>query len=96
MVGDWMSNAHEVTLPDGEKILILSDDDKQNILNTAKLAAGGFALLYDFDVDVAANEAEEAVENNAVWAAIPATIFVLGKLYTAYQVYQDIQDLKSG
>lgn len=66
MVGDWMSNAHEVTLPDGEKILILSDEDKQKILNTAKLTAGSFALLYDFDVDTAANEAGVVVENNAI------------------------------
>ncbi|ANB92123.1 hypothetical protein MOVS_09220 [Moraxella ovis] len=65
MVGDWMSNAHEVTLPDGEKVLILSDEDKQKILNTAKLAAGSIALLYDFDVDTAANEALVAVRWNA-------------------------------
>lgn len=67
MVGDWMANKHEVTLPDGEKVLILSDEDKQKILNTAKLTAGSIALLYDFDVDAAANEAEEAVENNALY-----------------------------
>ncbi|MDH2274531.1 polymorphic toxin-type HINT domain-containing protein, partial [Moraxella porci] len=96
MVGDWMANKHEVTMDDGEKILILSDEETQKILNTAKLTAGSVALLYGFDVDTAVGSAEEAVENNAVWAAIPATIFVLGKLYTAYQVYQDIQDLKSG
>ncbi|MPX07433.1 hypothetical protein C0133_08570 [Moraxella catarrhalis] len=45
---------------------------------------------------MAAGVAAEAVENNAVWAAIPAIIYVLDKAYTAYQVYQDIQDLKSG
>ncbi|UNU72755.1 DUF637 domain-containing protein [Moraxella nasovis] len=66
MVGDWMTNKHEVTLPDGEKALILSDEDKQKILNTAKLAAGGFALLYDFDVDTAANEAGVAARWNAL------------------------------
>ncbi|NSM10505.1 hypothetical protein G5C01_03845 [Moraxella bovoculi] len=58
--------------------------------------ASSIVLLYDFDVDTAANEAGVAVENNAVWTAIPAIIYVLDKAYTAYQVYQDIQDLKSG
>ncbi|WP_228157866.1 two-partner secretion domain-containing protein [Moraxella bovis] len=66
MVGDWMSNKHEVTMDDGEKILILSDEDKQKILNTAKLTAGSVALLYDFDVDTAVGSAEEAVRNNAL------------------------------
>ena len=51
MIGDWMTNKHEVTLADGEKIIILSDDDKQKILNTARLTAGSIALLYDFDVN---------------------------------------------
>ncbi|NSM10518.1 VENN motif pre-toxin domain-containing protein [Moraxella bovoculi] len=62
-----MSNAHEVTLPDGEKVLILSDEDKQKILNTAKLTAGSVALLYDFDVDVAAQSAKHAVVNNTLY-----------------------------
>ncbi|WP_406564496.1 VENN motif pre-toxin domain-containing protein [Moraxella bovoculi] len=36
------------------------------MLNTARLTAGSIALLYDFDVDTAANEAGVAVENNAL------------------------------
>ncbi|STZ07685.1 p120 [Moraxella caprae] len=67
MVGDWMANKHEVTLPDGEKVLILSDEDKQKILNTAKLTAGSIALLYDFNVDTATQSADEAVRNNTLY-----------------------------
>ena len=70
----------------------LTQAQKDKLINQAKLIAGITAAFAGEDVNVAA----EAVENNAVWAAIPAIIYVLDKAYTAYQVYQDIQDLKSG
>ncbi|SPX84641.1 Uncharacterised protein [Moraxella ovis] len=47
MVGDWMVNDHEIITPDGDRILVLSDHDKQQILNTAKLTAGSVVLLCD-------------------------------------------------
>ncbi|WP_019671798.1 polymorphic toxin-type HINT domain-containing protein [Psychrobacter lutiphocae] len=62
----------------------------------AKLSAGSIALLSHVDVDTAANSAQTAVENNAIWAAIPAIIWVADKAWTAYQVYQDIQALQNG
>ncbi|EGE19767.1 FHA-like protein, partial [Moraxella catarrhalis BC7] len=74
----------------------LTQDEKDKLINQAKLIAGITAAFAGEDVNVAAGVAAEAVENNAVWAAIPAIIYVLDKAYTAYQVYQDIQDLKSG
>ena len=74
----------------------LTQAQKNKLISQAKLIAGITAAFAGEDVNVAAGVAAEAVENNAVWAAIPAIIYVLDKAYTAYQVYQDIQDLKSG
>lgn len=50
-----MVNDHEIITPNSERVLILSDKDKQKILNTTRFTAGSVALLYDFDVDTAAN-----------------------------------------
>ena len=85
MWGDWHTDNPNT----------LTQAQKNKIINQAKLIAG-ITAAFAGDVNVAAGVAAEAVENNAVWAAIPAIIYVLDKAYTAYQVYQDIQDLKSG
>ena len=86
MVGDWHTDNPNT----------LTQDEKNKLVGQAKLIAGITAAYSGEDVNVAAGVAGEAVENNAVWAAISAIIYVLDKAYTAYQVYQDIQDLKSG
>lgn len=75
MVGDWMTNDYEVIAPDGKKALVLSNEEYNKILNTAKLTAGSMALLYDFNVDVATQSAEHAVKNNSAFGAITPEMF---------------------
>ncbi|STY87907.1 Possible hemagglutinin (DUF638) [Moraxella ovis] len=65
MVGDWLVTGElRQRFESGE--IKPGSDDYNKVLNTARLTAGSIALLYDFDVDTAANEAGEAVENNAL------------------------------
>lgn len=59
MVGDFMVEKGT------EWRFIVNPDEKQDIINTAKLIAGTVAVLAEVDVNVAANSAGLAVENNA-------------------------------
>ncbi|WP_080947367.1 polymorphic toxin-type HINT domain-containing protein [Moraxella bovoculi] len=66
MVGDWLVTGElRQRFESGE--IKPGSDDYNKVLNTARLTAGAIALLYDFDVDTAANEAGVAVENNALY-----------------------------
>ncbi|WP_311195362.1 DUF637 domain-containing protein, partial [Moraxella cuniculi] len=67
MVGDWMTNRYPAVMIDGKTAYILSDQDKQKIINTAKLLSASAALLYEFDVNTASASAEEAVRWNATY-----------------------------
>ncbi|VEG12417.1 two-partner secretion domain-containing protein [Moraxella cuniculi] len=67
MVGDWMTNRYPAVMIDGKTVYILSDQDKQKIINTAKLLSASAALLYEFDVNTASASAEEAVRWNATY-----------------------------
>ncbi|VEG13899.1 Uncharacterised protein [Moraxella cuniculi] len=67
MVGDWMTNRYPAVMIDGKTAYILSDQDKQKIINTAKLLSASAALLYEFDVNTASASAEEAVRWNAIY-----------------------------
>lgn len=97
MVGDYLIKpSQEIVLDDGSVVAVLTDNEISTIHNIAKLSAGSIALLSHVDVDTAANSAQTAVENNAIWAVIPAVIWVADKAWTAYQVYQDIQALENG
>ena len=63
--GDWLVTGElRQRFESGE--IKPGSDDYNKVLNTARLTAGAIALLYDFDVDTAASEAGEAVENNAL------------------------------
>ncbi|UNU72752.1 DUF637 domain-containing protein [Moraxella nasovis] len=90
MVGDWM-------IDDDIQAKINSGDispgtpDYNKILNTAKLAAGSFALLYDFDVDTAANEAGVAVENNSIVGLAPGEI---GELVREFEKAKSSVDIR--
>ena len=65
MVGDWLvTEKLKQIIESGE--IKLGSDEYNKLLNTIKITAGAIALLYDFDVDTAANEALVAVENNAL------------------------------
>ncbi|ANB92140.1 hypothetical protein MOVS_09330 [Moraxella ovis] len=81
---------------DGNTILILTDEQRNSIIKQSQLAASVIAAYSGYDAQIAANTAETSVENNAFWAAIPAVIYVVDKVYTAYQVYQDIKALTDG
>jgi len=97
MVGDYLIKpSQEIVLDDGSVLAVLTENDIRTIHNIAKLSAGSIALLAHADVDAAANSAHTAVENNAIWAVIPAIIWVADKAWTAYQVYEDIQTLEKG
>lgn len=56
----------------------LTDAQRQEIINAAKLVAGSVALLTNVDVNTAANSAGIAVENNSV-AKIVVAILKIGK-----------------
>ncbi|SUD89732.1 polymorphic toxin-type HINT domain-containing protein [Psychrobacter phenylpyruvicus] len=58
----------------------LSAEQKQDILNRAKLVAGSVALIVGADVDTAANSAGVAVENNSLKVAT-TVIKVSGKVF---------------
>ncbi|WP_227545536.1 VENN motif pre-toxin domain-containing protein, partial [Moraxella catarrhalis] len=65
MVGGWLViEKLKQSIESGE--IKLGSDEYNKLLNTIKITAGAIALLYDFDVDTAANEALVAVENNAL------------------------------
>ena len=65
MVGDWLVTGElRQRFESGE--IKPGSDDYNKVLNTTRLTAGAIALLYDFDVDTAANEALVAVQNNAL------------------------------
>ncbi|WP_196758770.1 polymorphic toxin-type HINT domain-containing protein, partial [Moraxella catarrhalis] len=81
---------------DGDTILILTDEQRNSIIKQSQLAASVIAAYSGYDAQIAANTAETSVENNAIWAAIPAVIYIVDKAYTAYQVYQDIKALTDG
>ncbi|MPW54569.1 DUF637 domain-containing protein, partial [Moraxella catarrhalis] len=81
---------------DGDTILILTDEQRNSIIKQSQLAASVIAAYSGYDAQIAANTAETSVENNAIWAAIPVVIYVVDKVYTAYQVYQDIKALTDG
>ncbi|WP_227544865.1 hypothetical protein [Moraxella catarrhalis] len=53
MVGDWLVTGELRQRFESDEIKPGSDDYNK-VLNTAHLTAGAIALLYDFDVDVAA------------------------------------------
>ncbi|WP_170161391.1 VENN motif pre-toxin domain-containing protein [Moraxella cuniculi] len=59
-----MTNRYPAVMIDGKTVYILSDQDKQKIINTAKLLSASAALLYEFDVNTASASAEEAVRWN--------------------------------
>ncbi len=61
MLGDYL-------VDDPSKLTI---KQKEDIINASKLLAGSVALLTNVDVNTAANSAGMAVENNAVFIAIP-------------------------
>ena len=65
MVGDWLVTGELRQRFESDEIKP-GLDDYNKVLNTARLTAGAIALLYDFDVDTAANEALVAVQNNAL------------------------------
>ncbi|WP_227547665.1 polymorphic toxin-type HINT domain-containing protein, partial [Moraxella catarrhalis] len=81
---------------DGDTILVLTDEQRNSIIKQSQLAASVIAAYSGYDAQIAANTAETSVENNAIWAAIPVVIYVVDKVYTAYQVYQDIKALTDG
>ena len=56
----------------------LTDAQRQEVINAAKLVAGSVALLTNVDVNTAANSAGIAVENNSV-AKIVVAILKIGK-----------------
>lgn len=77
----------ELMIPEGKTALDLTDDERTRILNTSKLIAGTTAAFAGYDVNMAANSANTAVENNS-----------LGKLGTtagkaAYKVARKISEM---
>ena len=78
MVGDWLVTGELRQRFESDEIK-LGLDDYNKVLNTARLTTGAIALLYDFDVDTAANEALVAVENNSLRAVVQ-TVKMAGKL----------------
>jgi hypothetical protein len=67
---------------------------EQQGVDLSKLAAGLSAALVGGNVDIAANAAETAVENNALCAGacIAGAIVVIGALWTAYDVATTYQE----
>lgn len=78
MVGNWLVTGELRQRFESDEIKPGSDDYNK-VLNTTRLTTGAIALLYDFDVDTAANEALVAVENNGLKAVVQ-TVKIAGKL----------------
>ena len=74
----------------------MSAEQKQDILNRAKLVAGSVALIVGADVDTAANSEGVAVENNSLKVAT-TLIKVSGKIFkvAVKKGKVTIKDLKS-
>ncbi|WP_227547402.1 hypothetical protein [Moraxella catarrhalis] len=78
MVGNWLVTGElRQRFESGE--IKPGSDDYNKVLNTTRLTTGAIALLYDFDVDTAPNEALVAVENNGLKAVVQ-TVKIAGKL----------------
>lgn len=65
MVGDWLVTGELRQRFESDEIKPGSDDYNK-VLNTAHLTAGAIALLYDFDVDVAAGMRRMLVLKNHI------------------------------
>ena len=83
MVGDWLvTEKLKQSIESGE--IKLGSDEYNKLLNTVKITAGAIALLYDFDVDTAVNEALVAVENNGLKAVV-SSLKIGNKLRNIYK-----------
>ncbi|MPX33434.1 hypothetical protein CPI21_00120, partial [Moraxella catarrhalis] len=77
MVGNWLVTGELRQRFESDEIK-LGLDDYNKVLNTARLTTGAIALLYDFDVDTAANEALVAVGEKGFKAGV-STVKIAGK-----------------
>lgn len=82
-LGDWLvTEKLKQSIESGE--IKLGSDEYNKLLNTVKITAGAIALLYDFDVDTAVNEALVAVENNGLKAVV-SSLKIGNKLRNIYK-----------